>query len=309
MQYMPRSAWTSHPRGWSNTLKSSAVTEMAIHWPGTSVQYLPKSREQIATAIRGFESYHVFTRRWPGIGYCYLVDGAGRVWEGAGDYKAAHSATKLSPFKNATTIGVQLLLGPGEQPTAAQIQAVRDLYAEKQRKFPNLKRIIGHRDVLGASTTCPGDAAHRLVKSGAFYPSSKQVAPAPAKPAPAPAPAKTAPAASYEWPGAALRVDGDRGAITIRAWQRLLAGIGHYSGRIDGQWGAMSIRAEQAWLKKLGFYTGLIDGSEGRMTIRALQRFLAAKTLYKGLIDGVRGPMTVKAEQEYLNSQRRYFGK
>lgn len=121
-------------------------------------------------------------------------------------------------------------------------------------------------------------------------------------PAPAPAP-------SYEWPGAALRVDGDRGAITIRAWQRLLAGIGHYSGRIDGQWGPLSVRAEQSWLKSLGFYTGDIDGDEGRMTIRALQRFLAAKGLYGGLIDGVRGSMTVKAEQTYLNDQRKYFNK
>ena len=129
-----------------------------------------------------------------------------------------------------------------------------------------------------------------------------------AEPAPAPTPAPTpAPAPSYEWPGAALRVDGDRGAITVRAWQRFLAEIGHYSGRIDGQWGPLSIRAEQSWLKSLGFYTGYIDGDEGQMTIRALQRFLAAKGLYRGLIDGVRGSRTVTAEQTYLNDQRQYI--
>ena len=138
-------------------------------------------------------------------------------------------------------------------------------------------------------------------KDGATVTQKKPPAPAPA-PAPAPVP-------SIEWPGAALLVDGQRGPVTVRAWQRLLSGIGHYSGRIDGQWGPLSIRAEQSWLKKIGLYTGLIDGDEGQMTIRALQRFLAAKTLYTGLIDGVRGPMTVKAEQNYLNNQRRYFGK
>lgn len=131
-------------------------------------------------------------------------------------------------------------------------------------------------------------------------------APAPA-PTPAPTPAPSTP--SVEWPGAALRVDGQRDPVTVRAWQRLLSGIGHYSGRIDGQWGPLSVRAEQSWLKGLGHYSGRIDGDEGRMTIRALQRFLAAHALYKGLIDGVRGSMTVEAEQNYLNDQRKYFNK
>ena len=156
---------------------------------------------------------------------------------------------------------------------------------------------------------CPGDRRIAQIPGLLARTSDAPKAPAPA-PAPAPNPTPApAPVSSIEWPGAALLVDGQRGPVTVRAWQRLLAGIGHYSGRIDGQWGSMSVQAEQRWLQKLGFYAGYIDGWEGPVTIRALQRFLAAKTLYTGLIDGVRGPVTVKAEQNYLNSQRRYFGK
>ena len=109
-----------------------------------------------------------------------------------------------------------------------------------------------------------------------------------------------------EWPAVDLLVDGLRGPLTVKAWQRLLASIGKYSGLVDGVWGPVSVRAEQSWLRGLGFYRGFIDGDEGPMTINALQRFLRSKGLYNGLLDGLRGPLTVKAEQEYLNDQRRY---
>src|SRR5690625_7973676 len=79
---------------------------------------------------------------------------------------------------------------------------------------------------------------------------------------------------SIEWPGSALRVDGDFGRVSARAYQRLLApsGVGNYTGRIDGVFGPMSVRAEQRWLVRLGFYSGRIDGQRGRMTILEIGR-------------------------------------
>ena len=148
----------------------------------------------------------------------------------------------------------------------------------------------GHRDFK--STACPGRYAYPLVKSI----NASVVAKPPVVTQP-----KTA------WPYVRLLVDGVRGAVTVRAWQRLLAGINLYTGRIDGVWGPMSVMAFQRWLRGLKFYTGLLDGSEGRMTIRALQRFLRPRGHYSGLIDGVRGPMTVRGEQNYLSVQATYF--
>lgn len=114
---------------------------------------------------------------------------------------------------------------------------------------------------------------------------------------------------SIEWPGSALRVDGDFGRVSARAYQRLLApsGVGNYTGRIDGVFGPMSVRAEQRWLARLGFYSGRIDGQRGPMTIRALQRFLKSRGFYSGRIDGSFGPMSVRALQSYLNSQRQHY--
>lgn len=112
---------------------------------------------------------------------------------------------------------------------------------------------------------------------------------------------------SYEWPGAALREDGDNGPITRRAYQRLLAGIGLYRGYIDADLGPMFTKAEQTWLKNLGFYTGRIDGVRGVMTRKALQNFLKSKKLYSGYIDGDLCKMSITSLQKYLNQQRKFF--
>ena len=225
--------------------------------------------------------------------------------------KCWHGGDGRTGAGNNESIAIEICVNSdGDYTRAVRNGARRVAQLMKMYNIP-ISRVVQHNHWSGKA--CP--AQIRAGKNGINWSAFLKIvqaeldgpkdgaAPAPA-PAPTPAPA---PAPSYEWPGAALRVDGDRGAITVRAWQRLLAGIGHYSGRIDGQWGPLSIRAEQSWLKSLGFYTGDIDGDEGRMTIRALQRFLAAKTLYRGRIDGVRGSMTVKAEQTYLNDQRQYF--
>jgi hypothetical protein len=124
---------------------------------------------------------------------------------------------------------------------------------------------------------------------------------APAAPTPAPAPAPA------QWPDADLRVDGDLGPDTIRAWQTLMHAIGRYRGAIDGIAGRVTARAMQEWLHSLGHYRGRVDAVFGPLSVKALQSFLRAKGLYTGLLDGKRGPMTVKAEQAYLNQQRHHL--
>ena len=114
---------------------------------------------------------------------------------------------------------------------------------------------------------------------------------------------------SIEWPGSALRVDGNFGPVSRRAYQRLLApkSVGNYTGRIDGQHGPMTTRAEQRWLKSRGHYTGRIDGDRGPMTRRALQNLLRARGFYTGLIDAHLGPMTNRSMQRFLNDQRKHY--
>ena len=151
---------------------------------------------------------------------------------------------------------------------------------------------------------------------------SAVVAPAPSPvviPAVAPTPpVKPAPTVA-EYPNIPLVVDGDWGRLTTKAFQKLMAKIGRYSGDIDGIFGPMTITAMQRWLADLGYYKGIIEadrqqtpiwGSVGKI---ALQAFLYDKGLYrnrtssrKSMLDGAFHGRSVTAFQSYLNEQRQY---
>lgn len=228
-----------------------------------------------------------------GISYTFIIFPSGRVYQGA-------SISRVSYHSGAgrNTRGAGICLAGNYDTNRVGTRAataLADLLSHGVARgwWKSNRLTSGHRDFK--ATACPGRYAYPLVKSTN----------AGATPKPAPTPAPTKP--SREWPHVALLVDGVRGPVTVKAWQRLLAGIDLYKGLIDGRWGPMSVRASQTWLRGLRWYGGRIDGFEGRVTIRALQRFLQSKRLYSGLIDGVRGPMTVKSEQSYLNQQAPYF--
>src|SRR5699024_2252372 len=141
----------------------------------------------------------------------------------------------------------------------------------------------------------------------------------PSKPKPKPKPYdKRDPKAGdkHEWWWHKLRVDGDFGPITRRAYQRLLdpAKVGNYNGIIDGDFGDLSVKAEQRWLHGLGYYNGRIDGWRGPMTIKACKAYLYEKGLYRNgpysksvMVDADFGARSIKGLQKYLNRQRRYY--
>lgn len=86
---------------------------------------------------------------------------------------------------------------------------------------------------------------------------------------------------------APLDVDGELGALTIKALQRMLGFTGD---DVDGDLGPKTISALQALLKVD------VDGQLGPVTARALQRSLGVH------VDGEIGPDTVKALQTLLNA-------
>src|SRR5690606_27877677 len=66
---------------------------------------------------------------------------------------------------NDTWYSVTLMSGPGEDPTPAQIDAVRQLRQWLMGKGV-AGAVRGHRDFI--PTSCPGDRLYRLVKNGTF---------------------------------------------------------------------------------------------------------------------------------------------
>ncbi len=126
------------------------------------------TREQVPSIIRGIYAYHVRSRGWSDVGYNFLVDRFGRIWEGryGGVDRPVVGAHTLGYNDNAFAASA---IGNFEtaRPSRAVIRAYGALLAWKLalhgvkandgRQYVTsrtFKAINGHRDA--GSTACPG---------------------------------------------------------------------------------------------------------------------------------------------------------
>lgn len=125
----------------------------------------------VTAMIRSVYYYHAVTRGWGDIGYNFLVDWRGRVFEGR--YGGPSVIAGHSLQYNRGSIGVALLgnFDIVEPPNAA-IDAIIRLYnARASHIDPTraadfidlemLANVCGHRDV--SDTSCPGEEAYPLI--------------------------------------------------------------------------------------------------------------------------------------------------
>lgn len=109
---------------------------------------------------------HMDVRKWDDIGYHFMIEGSGKVYEGRALYfKGAH-------VENANTgkIGIlvmgnfeTLALGfGGSDPTQLQLQSVKALGTALKGLFPTIKTLGGHKD-FKKSTACPGDRMYPML--------------------------------------------------------------------------------------------------------------------------------------------------
>jgi hypothetical protein len=126
-----------------------------------------------AAVVRSIYYYHAVTRGWGDIGYNFLVDHRGNVYEGryGGERNGQITQGGHALQFNANTIGVALLgTFTDVQPSTAARAALVDLLAAKGQQYGLdpyagvtlagshfAYRVLGHRDVLPGHTSCPGD--------------------------------------------------------------------------------------------------------------------------------------------------------
>lgn len=178
----PRPSITTR-RGWGadekirkgGFLYTKKVKAAFVHHTATGNNY---TCAQAPSVIRGIYRYHVLSSGWRDIGYNFLVDKCGKIYEGraGGVAKAVMGAHTLGFNTDSTGIAV-LGTYTSKKPSAAAVKAVArltawklglygvnpkgktyltsgggNLYA-KGRKV-HLHTISGHRD--GFATSCPG---------------------------------------------------------------------------------------------------------------------------------------------------------
>ena len=154
---------------------ASAVRLVIVHHTATPNNYTP---DQAAAIVRGIDVYHVRTNGWNDIGYNFLIDRFGRIYEGryGGITRNVIGAHALG--FNTGSVGIALIGNfMTARPTTAAVQALEKLIAwrldlahvdpvstltfvsggsERWRVGTKVKlrAVSGHRDT--GSTSCPG---------------------------------------------------------------------------------------------------------------------------------------------------------
>ncbi len=167
---IPRSSWCTAPDcNYSDGLQYRSVTHLILHHTVTS------SGGDSAATVRAIWYGHTYNNRWGDIGYNYLIDVNGVIFEGhlgGDDVVGTHAAGANRGSMAASLIGNFVSVTP----PPAMLNAAADLFAWKAAQknidiydsgmLPDmdwgLPKLMGHRDVYG-TTQCPGDRAHALL--------------------------------------------------------------------------------------------------------------------------------------------------
>lgn len=147
---LPRYQWTSEPpRTWLAT-PMRTVRRITVHHDGMAPVEL-RSDADVRDRIEMIRRAHV-ERGWADIGYHYVVDPFGRVWEGRPiRLQGAHVRDH-----NAENLGIVVLGNFMEQwPTPAATAALVAFIAAEMRRFSvPLQAVHTHREL--GPTACPG---------------------------------------------------------------------------------------------------------------------------------------------------------
>lgn len=154
-----RSSWGARKTR-RNVAKMGKVKRITIHHTGEAS--LPKfaNRADVASYLRRLQRSHQQHRRWADLGYHYLIDRFGNVWEGRSiRYQGAHAG---SPKTNEGNIGVSLIgnFDVG-RPSKKQIGALTQLLSQLRHEYRvGSQRIYTHQKLKQSAgldyTDCPG---------------------------------------------------------------------------------------------------------------------------------------------------------
>ena len=227
MEYVSRAKWGA--RAWSGPVHEVAMssrTETLIHYHG-GVPPIDRG----AQVARDVDAIH-HANGWAGVGYNWLIDQAGVIFEGRGwGLVGAHC-----PGHNRTGIGIYVAVGGTLVPSTAALRSARVVRDEACRLAGHDLAMSWHGEHY--ATDCPGDALRTWVQKG------MRVAPPP------------------------VVVRGSLRAQTppitgaaVSAVQRIV-GCG-----VDGVYGPLTAKAVARWQRAHGLAA---DGIVGPATARAL---------------------------------------
>jgi hypothetical protein len=179
-EYVDRTTWGA-PLGLSNTASRSVtnVSHLIVHHSAGET-----TSSDFAAVVRSYWDFHVNGRGWADIGYNWLVDGNGVIYQGRAFHLDGNKNVVGAHFSgyNANTMGICVIGNYNNRmPTGDALFSLNEMLAWKASELEidplgtaqhyspggNIHRISGHRD-SGIYTDCPG---HQLY---AFLPEVRQ---------------------------------------------------------------------------------------------------------------------------------------
>ena len=175
-----RSSWGADESRMTWTPRGARLVATVVHHTAGTNSY---SAAQSAGVVRGIYYYHAVTRAWGDVGYNFLFDKYGHIYEGrAGSVASARGQMITGAHAGGYNTGTMGLSAMGDYSTVWAPQVIIDNMAKVTAwqfaqagieatsnsgiiapgtnftaKGTNLPRIFGHRDVANVTrTTCPG---------------------------------------------------------------------------------------------------------------------------------------------------------
>lgn len=159
---IPRSTWRAAPVSRARlTPNHTAWNRITVHHSAEHSRTLGSgSAGEAAEMIRRIQRYHQRDQGYGDIGYHFLIDPRGRIFEGRSlEWQGAHAGGN----DNVGNIGI-CVLGSYDQeaPSGAALAALKALIDELRRQtgIP-ARRVVAHKDLK--VTVCPGDHLARWV--------------------------------------------------------------------------------------------------------------------------------------------------
>jgi hypothetical protein len=140
-------------------LPVNGFNRLTVHHWGVDVAGMSTDKDSMVRRMDGLLCSHL-ARNYGDIGYHFVLDPVGRVWEGRSlEMEGAHVSGE-----NEHNLGVMLLGNfQTERPTGPQLDSLSRVVGWALSLYPiDQGRILGHCDL--ASSACPGRSLYPFVK-------------------------------------------------------------------------------------------------------------------------------------------------
>ena len=140
-----------------------------VHYNGPALSAAAVAGDEQAelAALRAAEQFHLYTRGWRGLAYGWAIGNTGTVyrargWNRYGAHLGDYDMDGI--LENDEGIPVFFILGEGQSPSPAALEAFAELHArlEQDNRSDGDLEVLGHRDTQ--STSCPGEILYQWLQ-------------------------------------------------------------------------------------------------------------------------------------------------